>query len=159
MFTDIELTHPLVTISIVVLSSMVFATAGFINALFAKNFDDIAIIPTFIIAPLTYLGGVFYSINLLPDFWQNVSLFNPILYMVNAFRYGVLGTSDIEIMYAYAVVCFLKIAEKLSHRPNFINYAFREEMVSDGIENIMVTLVNTFFTGLNTSLPFKIIYF
>jgi ABC-2 type transport system permease protein len=83
---------------------MVFALAGFINALFAKKFDDIAIIPTFIITPLTYLGGVFYSINLLPEFWQNISLFNPILYMVNAFRYGVLGSSDIDITYAYMVV-------------------------------------------------------
>ena len=89
---------------IVFLSSMVFALAGFINALFAKKFDDIAIIPTFIITPLTYLGGVFYSINLLPEFWQNISLFNPILYMVNAFRYGVLGSSDIDITYAYMVV-------------------------------------------------------
>ena len=103
-FTDLKLTYPLVTFSIVFLSSMVFALAGFINALFAKKFDDIAIIPTFIITPLTYLGGVFYSINLLPEFWQNISLFNPILYMVNAFRYGVLGSSDIDITYAYMVV-------------------------------------------------------
>jgi ABC-2 type transport system permease protein len=103
-FTDLKLTYPLVTFSIVFLSSMVFALAGFINALFAKKFDDIAIIPTFIITPLTYLGGVFYSINLLPEFWQNISLFNPILYMVNAFRYGVLGSSDIDIAYAYMVV-------------------------------------------------------
>ena len=88
----------------VLLSSLVFALAGFLNALFAKKFDDIAIIPTFVITPLTYLGGVFYSINLLPEFWQAVSKFNPILYMVNAFRYGVLGTSDIDISYAYFVV-------------------------------------------------------
>ena len=103
-FTDLKLTYPLVTFSIVFLSSMVFALAGFINALFAKKFDDIAIIPTFVITPLTYLGGVFYSINLLPEFWQNISLFNPILYMVNAFRYGILGSSDIDITYAYMVV-------------------------------------------------------
>tara|TARA_B110000008_G_scaffold115367_2_gene118079 strand:+ start:1427 stop:2095 length:669 start_codon:yes stop_codon:yes gene_type:complete len=103
-FTNLELKFPLITFSMVLLSSIVFALAGFINALFAKKFDDIAIIPTFVITPLTYLGGVFYSISLLPEFWQNASKFNPILYMVNAFRYGILGTSDIQISYAYIVV-------------------------------------------------------
>jgi len=103
-FTRLEVQHPLITISIVVLSSTVFALAGFINAVFAKKFDDIAIVPTFVLAPLTYLGGVFYSISLLPDFWQKVSLANPILYMVNAFRYGILGTSDISIGAAYAIL-------------------------------------------------------
>jgi ABC-2 type transport system permease protein len=103
-FTNLELKFPLITFSMVLLSSTVFALAGFINALFAKKFDDIAIIPTFVITPLTYLGGVFYSISLLPEFWQNASKFNPILYMVNAFRYGILGTSDIQISYAYIVV-------------------------------------------------------
>ena len=103
-FTNLELKFPLITFSMVLLSSIVFALAGFINALFAKKFDDIAIIPTFVITPLTYLGGVFYSISLLPEFWQNASKFNPILYMVNAFRYGILGTSDIQISYAYVVV-------------------------------------------------------
>jgi ABC-2 type transport system permease protein len=88
----------------VILSSTVFALAGFINAIFAKKFDDIAIVPTFILTPLTYLGGVFYSISLLPEFWQNLSRVNPILYMVNAFRYGILGTSDISIGHAYAIV-------------------------------------------------------
>jgi ABC-2 type transport system permease protein len=77
---------------------------GFINAIFAKKFDDISIVPTFVLTPLTYLGGVFYSISLLPDFWQTVSLANPILYMVNAFRYGILGTSDISIGVAYAIL-------------------------------------------------------
>ena len=103
-FTNLELKFPLITFSMVLLSSIVFALAGFISALFAKKFDDIAIIPTFVITPLTYLGGVFYSISLLPEFWQNASKFNPILYMVNAFRYGILGTSDIQISYAYIVV-------------------------------------------------------
>jgi ABC-2 type transport system permease protein len=103
-FTKLDVAHPLVTISIVVLSSIVFALAGFINAVFAKKFDDISIVPTFILTPLTYLGGVFYSISLLPDFWQKVSLANPIIYMVNAFRYGILGTSDIDIAYAYMIV-------------------------------------------------------
>ena len=103
-FTDLNVTHPFVTVSIVLLSSIVFALAGFINAVFARKFDDISIIPTFVLTPLTYLGGVFYSISLLPDFWQKVSLANPILYMVNAFRYGILGTSDIGIAAAYAIL-------------------------------------------------------
>ena len=103
-FTKLEVRHPFVTISIVLLSSTVFALAGFINAVFAKKFDDISIIPTFVLTPLTYLGGVFYSISLLPDFWQTVSMANPILYMVNAFRYGILGTSDIGIGTAYAIL-------------------------------------------------------
>ena len=103
-FTRLDVQHPLITISIVVLSSIVFSLAGFINAIFAKKFDDISIVPTFVITPLTYLGGVFYSISLLPEFWQNVSKANPILYMVNAFRYGILGRSDIEITHAYAML-------------------------------------------------------
>ena len=103
-FTDLSVKHPLITVTMVVLSSTVFALAGFINAVFAKKFDDISIVPTFVLTPLTYLGGVFYSISLLPEFWQNVSKANPILYMVNAFRYGILGTSDIGIGYAYAIV-------------------------------------------------------
>jgi ABC-2 type transport system permease protein len=114
-FTKLELKYPLITFSMVFLSSVVFSLAGFINALYARKFDDIAIIPTFVITPLTYLGGVFYSINLLPDFWQYASKFNPILYMVNAFRYGILGTSDIDIRYAYLVVCaFIVILFTLS---------------------------------------------
>ena len=76
----------------------VFSLAGLINAIFAKKFDDIAVIPSFVLAPLTYLGGVFYTVTLLPDFWQTLSRLNPILYMVNSMRYSVLGTSDIEIM-------------------------------------------------------------
>ncbi len=103
-FTKLEVRHPFITVSIVLLSSVVFALAGFINAVFAKKFDDISIVPTFVLTPLTYLGGVFYSISLLPDFWQKVSLANPILYMVNAFRYGILGTSDIRIGVAYAIL-------------------------------------------------------
>ncbi|MBM37571.1 MAG: ABC transporter permease [Woeseia sp.] len=103
-FTRLEITHPFIMLSVVLLSSIVFSLAGFINAVFAKNFDDISIVPTFILTPLTYLGGVFYSISLLPDFWQQVSRINPILYMVNAFRYGILGTSDINIIYAYIIL-------------------------------------------------------
>lgn len=103
-FTRLTVAHPLITLSMVFLSSIVFALAGFVNAIFARKFDDISIVPTFILTPLTYLGGVFYSISLLPEFWQKVSLANPILYMVNAFRYGILGKSDINIGYAYLIV-------------------------------------------------------
>jgi ABC-2 type transport system permease protein len=105
-FTELRVEHPLITISIVLLSSIVFSLAGFINAVFARKFDDISIIPTFVLTPLTYLGGVFYSISLLPEFWQKASLANPILYMVNAFRYGILGTADISIAVAYGLLNF-----------------------------------------------------
>lgn len=103
-FTRLRVEHPLVTVSMVLLSSIVFSLAGFINAVFARKFDDISIVPTFVLTPLTYLGGVFYSISLLPEIWQQVSLANPILYMVNAFRYGILGASDIDIRHAYLIV-------------------------------------------------------
>ncbi len=103
-FTQLEVQHPLITVSVLLITSIVFAMAGMINAIYAQNFDDISIIPTFILAPLTYLGGVFYSISLLPEFWQKVSAFNPILYMVNGFRYGILGASDIEIGHAYIIM-------------------------------------------------------
>ena len=108
-FTRLQVQHPWVVLSTVVLTSIVFSLGGFINAVFAKKFDDISIVPTFILTPLTYLGGVFYSISLLPEFWQAVSRANPILYMVNAFRYGVLGTSDIPIGTAYGII-FVAIA-------------------------------------------------
>jgi ABC-2 type transport system permease protein len=103
-FTRLHVQHPFITVSIVLLSAVVFSLAGFINAIFAKKFDDISIVPTFVLTPLTYLGGVFYSISLLPEFWQVVSKANPILYMVNAFRYGILGTSDIRIGTAYVIL-------------------------------------------------------
>jgi ABC-2 type transport system permease protein len=103
-FTDLDVQYPLITVSVVLLSSTVFALAGFINAVFARKFDDISIIPTFVLTPLTYLGGVFYSISLLPQPWQTISLANPILYMVNAFRFGILGKSDIDIGTAYAIL-------------------------------------------------------
>lgn len=104
LFTDLSVQHPWITASMVVLTATVFSLAGFINAVFARKFDDISIVPTFVLTPLTYLGGVFYSISLLPEFWQKVSLGNPILYMVNAFRYGILGASDISITKAYIIV-------------------------------------------------------
>ena len=88
----------------VLLSSIVFSLAGFINAVYANSFDDISIIPTFVLTPLTYLGGVFYSMDLLPDFWAAVSKLSPLVYVVNAFRYGILGTSDISIVNAYVIL-------------------------------------------------------
>ncbi len=106
-FTDLELKHPFITFSVVGLTAVAFSLAGLINAVYAKNFEGISIIPTFILTPLTYLGGVFYSISLLPEFWQNVSKTNPILYMVNAFRYGILGVSDIGLGVAYALIIAL----------------------------------------------------
>ena len=96
-FTDLQVHHLGVTVLVVLLTATIFAMGGFINAVFARNFDDISIIPTFVLTPLTYLGGVFYSISLLPPFWQTLSLINPVLHMVNAFRYGILGVSDIRI--------------------------------------------------------------
>ena len=107
VFTDLHIHSWVVTVAIVILTSMLFSLAGFINAVYANSFDDISIIPTFVLTPLTYLGGVFYSIHLLPDFWQGVSQLNPILYMVNAFRYGMLGVSDINVAGAFAglLVC------------------------------------------------------
>ncbi len=103
-FTHLDIAHPFIMISVVLLSSIVFSLAGFINAIFATKFDDISIVPTFVLTPLTYLGGVFYTISLLPPFWQSVSKANPILYMVNAFRYGILGKSDIDIGHAYVIL-------------------------------------------------------
>ncbi|MGQ7260466.1 MULTISPECIES: ABC transporter permease [Vreelandella] len=103
-FTRLTMEHPLLTVLVVVLTSALFSIGGFINALLANKFDDISIVPTFILTPLTYLGGVFYSISMLPDFWQGVSMLNPILYMVNVFRYGFLGVSDIPVGWALAAI-------------------------------------------------------
>ena len=103
-FTNFQIHNLWVVFSIVFLTSILFAIAGIINAIYAKSFDDISIIPTFVLTPLTYLGGIFYTISLLPEFWQTVSLANPILYMVNAFRYGFLGVSDIDVMHSYIII-------------------------------------------------------
>ena len=104
LFTRVHVPHPLVTQSAVLLGAVIFSLAGFINAVFAKKFDDVAIVPTFILTPLTYLGGVFYSINLLPGWAQAATHANPIFYMVNAFRYGLLGQSDVPLWVAYALM-------------------------------------------------------
>lgn len=104
IFTHMKIYNIGVVISAVLLSSIVFALAGMINAVFAKNFDQITFIPTFVLTPLTYLGGVFYTIKLLPDWAQHISHANPILYMVNAFRYGFLGVSDVNVGLAYTIM-------------------------------------------------------
>ena len=96
-FTDLHIHHWFTTLFIVFMTSVLFSIAGFINAIYANTFDDVSIIPTFVLTPLTYFGGVFYSVNLLPEFWQQVSVLNPILHMVNAFRFGMLGISDLHI--------------------------------------------------------------
>ncbi|MGC3981465.1 MAG: ABC transporter permease [Steroidobacteraceae bacterium] len=103
-FSNLHVQHPLVIFSAVLLTSMVFSLAGMLNAIFAKNFDQISFIPTFILTPLTYFGGVFYTISLLPNFAQTLSHMNPILYMVNAFRYGFLGISDVDVTLAFSIM-------------------------------------------------------
>ena len=110
LFVSLNIAHLWVIIATVVMTSIVFSLGGLINAIFARTFDDISIIPTFVLTPLTYLGGVFYSINLLPEVWQIVSKVNPIVYMVNAFRYGFLGVSDVGIGTSFTVLTLFVIA-------------------------------------------------
>ncbi|MCV6621945.1 MAG: ABC transporter permease [Cellvibrionaceae bacterium] len=115
LFTKLQVQNLAITIAIVFLTSVLFSLMGFINAVFANSFDDISIVPTFILTPLTYLGGVFYSISLLPEFWQGLSLLNPILYMVNVFRYGILGVTDIQVHYAFmGVMAFIVVLATIS---------------------------------------------
>ncbi|MDF1691622.1 MAG: ABC transporter permease [Zhongshania sp.] len=109
-FTTLHIQHIGITIAIVLMTSIMFSLAGFINAVFANNFDDVSIVPVFVLTPLTYLGGVFYSIDLLPEFWAGVSRLNPMLYIVNAFRYGVLGTSDVNVVTAFIMVGVFTLA-------------------------------------------------
>lgn len=103
-FTPVRIPHPFVTLTTVLLGATIFSLAGFVNAVYAKKFDDVAIVPTFILTPLTYLGGVFYSVKLLPGWAEAATHANPIFYMVNAFRYGLLGSSDVPIWVAYALM-------------------------------------------------------
>ena len=112
-FTDLQVHSLPVTVGIVILTSVFFATAGFINAVYANTFDDISIVPTFLLTPLIYLGGVFYSTSLLPEFWAGVSQVNPILYIVNAFRFGILGISDINIAVAFIMVAAFTVVAYL----------------------------------------------
>jgi ABC-2 type transport system permease protein len=104
LFTDLSVHSWGIMLLVFLLTSVLFALGGFINAIYANSFDDISIVPTFLLTPLTYLGGVFYSIDLLPEPWQQVSLANPVLYMVNAFRFGLLGVSDIPMALAFGII-------------------------------------------------------
>lgn len=116
-FTQLSIHHLPMVILTVFLTSALFSLGGFINAMLATKFDDISIVPTFVLTPLTYLGGVFYSIDLLPGFWQGVSMINPILYMVNAFRYGILGVSDVNPYVALGMILlFIAILSAVSLR-------------------------------------------
>ena len=99
-----SIVNPILTILVLLLTSILFSLMGFINAIFADSFDDISIIPTFVLTPLIYLGGVFYSINILPDIWRNISMANPMLYVVNTFREGMLGVSDVSIPFALSMI-------------------------------------------------------
>ncbi len=109
-FTKLHIHSYLVVVVIVLMTSTLFALAGFINAVYANSFDDISIVPTFILTPLIYLGGVFYSMDLLPEFWANVSKLNPLVYVVNAFRYGVLGVSDVSLPVAFGMISLFTVA-------------------------------------------------
>ncbi len=122
LFTDLHVHSFSVLALFSFLSATLFSLAGFTNAIFSKRFDDIAIIPTFVLTPLTYLGGVFYSIDLLSSPWKEISLFNPILYLVNAFRYGFLGHSDISISYAFGIVL----------TANLVLYSFNYYLIQRG---------------------------
>lgn len=106
LFTQLNVVHPIMMIGVAILTALVFSLGGFINAMLANKFDDISLIPTFLLGPLTYLGGIFYSIKMLPSFWQKVSLMNPILYMINSFRYSLFGISDINPSIAISLLFF-----------------------------------------------------
>ena len=109
-FTHVPVEHPILIIGSVVLTSAVFSLGGLFNAIFAKNFDQISWFPTFVLTPLIYLGGVFYSVSLLPPWAERLSYVNPILYMVNAFRHGFLGTSDVDPGFAFVIMGAFTVA-------------------------------------------------
>lgn len=116
-FTNLSLVNPLITVLSVVLTAMLFSLGGLINAIFARSFDDISIVPSFVLTPLTYLGGVFYSLTNLSAFWQNLSMLNPIVYMVNTFRYGILGHSDVNVYGSLvAIVLFTAVFYIVAYR-------------------------------------------
>jgi ABC-2 type transport system permease protein len=104
-YPEFSVVNPLLTITVLLLTAILFSLMGFINAVFADSFDDISIIPTFILTPLIYLGGVFYSINILPEIWRSISMVNPMLYVVNTFREGMLGVSDVSISFSLGMIC------------------------------------------------------
>ncbi|MFT6276985.1 MAG: ABC-2 type transport system permease protein [Halioglobus sp.] len=121
-FTDLTIHSYFVVVASVLLTSTLFALAGFINAVYANSFDDISIVPTFVLTPLIYLGGVFYSMDLLPEFWANVSKLNPLVYVVNTFRYGVLGVSDINLTFAFGMISLFTV----------IAFAFSMHLLNSG---------------------------
>jgi ABC-2 type transport system permease protein len=102
-FADIAVHNSSIMVSIAILTATLFSLAGFINAVLAESFDDISIIPNFVLTPLSYLGGVFYSVSMLPGLWQTISMGNPILYMINAFRFGLIGVTDVGIQLAFII--------------------------------------------------------
>ncbi len=108
-FTKLEIYNIGIVVAVVMLTAILFSICGLINAVFANTFDDVNIVPTFVLTPLTYLGGVFYSLDLLPSFWATVSQANPLVYVVNAFRYGMLGVSDVSVGFAFAMIGFFTI--------------------------------------------------
>jgi ABC-2 type transport system permease protein len=110
LFATLHIHSISIVVLVTMLTSVLFSLAGLINAVYAKTFDDISIIPTFVLTPLTYLGGIFYSVDMLPGFWHSISLVNPILYMINAMRYGMLGVSDIDVRLALLIVIGFVVA-------------------------------------------------
>ena len=110
LFTTVELQHVFLILLVILCAAALFSIAGFINALYANSFDDVSFVPIFVLTPLTYLGGVFYTLDLLPEFWQNVSLLNPILYMINAFRYGFIGVTDVNLGLAFIMMAVFIVA-------------------------------------------------
>ena len=115
-YPDFTIVDPLLTISVLILTAILFSLMGFLNAIYADTFDDISVVPTFVLTPLIYLGGVFYSITILPEFWQKVSLANPMLYVVNTFREGMLGISDVSISFSLSmIVLFIFLFSSLSY--------------------------------------------
>jgi len=120
-FTDLKIALPVMMVVVFLLTGVLFSAAGFINAVYARSFDDISIVPTFVLTPLIYLGGVFYSIDLLPVFWQKVSLLNPVFYMIDVFRYSILGQSDLPLVGGFSVilvfiVCLLTLSLRLLNK-------------------------------------------
>ncbi len=110
LFATVDLVSPVMTLAVMIMAALVFSLGGMLNGMFAKSFDDVSIIPNFVLTPLIYLGGVFYSVQLLPEFWQNVSLANPILYVINIARYGMLGASDVGIGISFTVIFIAMLA-------------------------------------------------
>tara|TARA_Y100000590_G_C15401220_1_gene893861 strand:+ start:118 stop:573 length:456 start_codon:yes stop_codon:yes gene_type:complete len=109
LFVTFTMEYILLTAIIIFLSATLFSMCGFLNGLFANDWDDINVIPTFIMTPLTYLGGIFFSITMLPDIWREIALFNPILYLINGLRFGMLGVSDVDISLAIIIIVFFNI--------------------------------------------------